>query len=318
MVAFQNWINDFLNQTPFTDIVLNGSKQVLADTGFGLKPTQNPTNFHEDEIKTWILQELALVGKTWDARFPFVDATIRGNLRIHVAFPPVSPKGLLISLRQIQERSASSQTGFSRWNQSKAFEILASAVQTKQTVIIGGATGSGKTTLAADLMEVIPEHERIIALEDTPELNPRHPHFIKVLSRPHNADGCGEITLRDLIRQTLRMRPDRVLLGECRGAEVLDLLQALNTGHTGSIATIHANSARDILKRLELLVLLYGSNQMNTSAIRELICNGVQYVAHVHREQNHNQDRGKTLRVISEILKLEGREGDTILIRKVF
>jgi pilus assembly protein CpaF len=174
-------------------------------------------------------------------------------------------------------------------------------------VLLCGATGSGKTTLLGDLLAEVPAGERILAIEDTPELNPDHPHFLSLYSRPANADGFGEVTLRALLRQTLRMRPDRIVLGECRGPEVLELLQALNTGHRGAMATLHANSCRDALRRVELLCLLASSGSIPQSAIRELLGSGISWVAHVSREEGQRR--------IDEICRVEGREGDTLLLR---
>jgi pilus assembly protein CpaF len=175
--------------------------------------------------------------------------------------------------------------------------------------VISGATGSGKTTLANDLIAEIPQNIRIIALEDTSELAPQHPHFISLVSRAPNADGFGEVTLRTLLKQTLRMRPDRIILGECRGAEVLDLLQVLNTGHRGALTTLHANSPRDALRRIELLCLLASGGSLPSSVIRELLSLGIQWVVQIQREG--------MVRRISELWKIEGREGDTILMRQV-
>ena len=156
-------------------------------------------------------------------------------------------------------------------------------------------------------MSFVPDTERIIALEDTPELRPSHPHFLSLLSRGPNADGGGEVSLRHLLRQALRMRPDRIILGECRGAEVLEFLQALNTGHRGAMATLHANSAREALRRLELLCLLFAPSPLPTTTIRELLGLGVRWLVHVKKMSEG--------RKISELWKIEGREGDTILMR---
>lgn len=182
------------------------------------------------------------------------------------------------------------------------------------SVLLAGATGSGKTTLANDLLSEVPCHERILALEDTPELAPAHPHFVSLTSRPPNADGFGEVTLRTLLKQALRMRPDRVILGECRGGEVLDLLQALNTGHRGAMATLHANSPRDALRRIELLCLLASQGSVPIPAIRELLAAGVQWIAQVRRTPDES---GRARREIHELWRVEGREGDTILMRPI-
>ena len=273
---------------------------------------------NEFEMREWVLQQLALAGKSWDARHPFIDAALASGHRLHVAFPPLARQGILVSLRRLSSAGCSAgqkgteTNGDNRWGHSPFYDQLKLAVQAGDSVLISGATGSGKTTLANDLLSEVPIHERLLALEDTPELSPRHPHFVSLTSRPPNADGCGEVTLRTLLKQALRMRPDRVILGECRGGEVLDLLQALNTGHRGAMATLHANTPRDALRRIELLCLLAAGGAVPIGAIRELLCAGVQWVAQVHRGIGPD---GRARRDIEALWKIEGREGDTILMR---
>jgi pilus assembly protein CpaF len=172
-----------------------------------------------------------------------------------------------------------------------------------EMVCVMGPSGCGKTTLLNDLCAFIPSLERIITLEDTAELSPQHGHVISLLSRIANADGFGTVTLRDLVRQTLRMKPDRILVGECRGDEVIDLLQALNTGHEGTMSTVHANSAREALKRLELLTLIAAKGSIPASLVREMIANGVDKIVHLEH------------RAIRGILQIEGFERETILSR---
>ncbi|MBC7690472.1 MAG: CpaF family protein [Methylotenera sp.] len=308
----QNWLKTLLNDPQVTDICLNGSTHVFADRGLGLEPIQD-CPWSDDELKSWVLEQLSWVGKTWDAKHPFVDASLRSGHRLHAAFPPIAPHGILISLRRLPcagvhaEGSNPAAEAARRWGNSPLYFKLLEVVGSGDSVILSGATGSGKTTLANDLLSQVPAHERIIALEDTAELAPAHPHFLSLLSRPANADGFGEVNLRTLLKQTLRMRPDRVVLGECRGAEVLELLQALNTGHKGALATLHANSPRDALRRLELLCMLACPGSIPHSVIRELLALGIQWIAQVKRE-------GAT-RSIHELWKIEGREGDTILMR---
>jgi pilus assembly protein CpaF len=310
-----SWLSQALIDPETTDICINGSQQVYVDRGNGLElqKISNEDQWTENQLKDWILAELSKVGKTWDARYPFVDASLISGHRVHVAFPPLARQGILISLRRApQARMQSSQkkvTGAERWKSSPLYSFLAQRVRCGDSLLISGATGSGKTTLANDLLAEAPMEERIVALEDTPELMPDHPHFLSLVSRPPNADGYGEVTLRVLLKQTLRMRPDRIILGECRGGEVLDLLQALNTGHRGALATLHANSPRDALRRLELLCLLTSSGTIPVPVIRELLSLGIQWVAQVTREGSQ--------RKISECWRIEGREGDTILMRQV-
>jgi pilus assembly protein CpaF len=314
-----HWFYDLLNDPQITDICINGGTSLFIDRGQGMEPFQSPddTPFHEHLLRDWVLRELTSAGKTWDAKHPFIDATLASGHRLHVAFPPLARPGLLVSIRRLPQASQSNSEvcpaqktaqKIQRWR-SPLFHTLMGVVKKGDSILISGSTGSGKTTLAHDLLEEVCPSERIVALEDTPELAPKHPHFISLISRPPNADGFGEVTLRSLLKQTLRMRPDRIILGECRGTEVLELLQTLNTGHRGTLATLHANSPRDAIRRIELLCLLSAGGSIPISVIRELIVVGVQWVVQVKREAEG--------RKIDELWKIEGREGDTILMRQV-
>jgi pilus assembly protein CpaF len=303
-MSLPDWLGRLLIDESVTDICLNGPDLGFFDRGHGLEPILGGSGWSADAMRSWALDQLSQAGKTWDARHPFVDATLASGHRIHLVFPPVAKNGILVSLRRI-----SSQATLARWSQSPYYPKLAEIVRKGDSLLISGSTGSGKTTLANDLLAEVPAIERIVALEDTPELHPRHPHFLSLVSRPANADGFGEVSLRALLRQTLRMRPDRIVLGECRGVEVLELLQALNTGHRGALTTLHSNSAREALRRIELLCLLASGGAIPISAIRELLALGVQWLVQVKREGPH--------RIVSELWRIEGREGDTLILRPV-
>ena len=286
-----------------TDICLNGGEQLFVDRRDGsreLRRLDRP--WGDSEFRQWVLDVLSSAGKTWDARYPFVDTSLASGHRLHVAFPPASPNGILLSLRRTLPPAQSV-----RWTEDAGYRHLSQAVLAGESIVISGATGSGKTTLVSDLLSHVPPEERLIGLEDTSELHPDHPHFITLLSRPATPDGHGEITLRDLLRQSLRMRPDRIILGECRGNEVLDLLQVLNTGHHGALATLHAHSPRDALRRLELLALLAARGTIPSTLIRELIVSGIQWLVHLKRVNGQRE--------ITEISRIDGKEGDTILLR---
>jgi pilus assembly protein CpaF len=314
------WLINALNDPTLTDLCLNGASEIFVDRGNGMEPFRPgdipswKPGWTEEDLKNWVLEQISLVGKTWDAKFPFIDATLLSGHRLHVALPPLARQGILVSLRRLPQALSTpigelASSSCSRWTDSPLFDRLVQAVQSGDSILISGATGSGKTTLATDLLSQVPRHERILALEDTPELSPSHPHFVSLICRPPNADGFGEITLRTLLRQALRMRPDRIILGECRGPEVLDLLQSLNTGHRGSLATLHANSPRDALRRVELLCLLAAGGAVPLLAIRELLSAGVQWITQVKRVG--------TRRRITELWRVDGREGETILLRPV-
>jgi pilus assembly protein CpaF len=312
MTATPPWLSALLEDSRVTDICLNGPSQAFADRGRGLEPV--PPAWSDDELKHWLLSQLSEAGRSWDARHPFVDATLPSGHRLHAAFPPLARSGILVSLRKIARKETGSEA---RWGGERAYPLLLQAVTKGESILISGATGSGKTTLASDLLAAVPASERIIALEDTPELSPGHPHFLSLVSRPPNADGCGEVTLRTLLRQALRMRPDRIVLGECRGGEVLDLLQILNTGHQGAMATLHANSPRDALRRAELLCLIAGQGTVPIPAIRELLASGVQWIAQVERSSLPLTHAPFQSRRITCLMRVSGREGDTILLRPV-
>lgn len=305
MNGVRELLRELLDDPSVTDLCINGARGAFVDRDGALARVEI-AGLNEESLKGWVLGLMSEAGVAWDARHPFVDATLKSGHRLHAAFPPLAGDGVLVSLRRLGSHSP---TRAARWRADPAFGLLAAAVARGDSVLISGATGSGKTTLANELLACVPACERVIALEDTAELAPRHPHFLSLLSRPPNADGFGEVTLRQLLRQTLRMRPDRVVLGECRGAEVLDLLQLLNTGHRGAMATIHAHSPRDALRRIELLCLLAAGGTIPVPTLRELMAVGLKYLVQVERVDG--------ARRISEIKEVAGREGETILLRPV-
>ena len=257
-------LQDLLEKPGVSDICFNGHDQIFVDEGVGLRPHSLPDEviWNEEIYRKWILELISQAGKTWDAKSPFIDFPIHPNHRAHAIFPPISQKKILLSIRSHQRKNR-----LSYWKEDPHYSFLESLTKKKESILISGATGSGKTTLLNQLLSQISQNERIVALEDVTELFPDHPHFLSLNSRPPNPDGFGEVQLRDLMRQTLRMRPDRIVLGECRGAEVAELLQALNTGHEGALATIHANSCRDAIRRIELLCYLYAPQIPNRSVL---------------------------------------------------
>lgn len=294
------WIEQILREE-ISDLCLNGAQRIFVDRGRGMEPVHPPFSVHEECLKMWVLSELSRNGLSWDATEPFADFSLTGGHRVHAIFPPISP-ALFISIRKHRLGTPARY-----WAEHPAYGLLSEHFKRGETLIITGATGAGKTTLAAELLGTIPHHERVIALEDTPEIQSEHPHLFSLIARKANADGYGEVGLPLLLKQCLRMRPDRIILGECRGAEVLDLLQVLNTGHRGTLATLHANSARDGLKRIELLCLMASRGGLPVRALRELIAVGIQWMVHVRRMGDRRE--------ISEIYRIEGCEGDTILFR---
>lgn len=290
-----------------TDICINDQTAVYIDEGQGLKKYHPQHSYTQQELKSWVLKELSLANKSWDAKYPFIDLLLPIGFRLHAVFPPICRKGILVSLRRMPWSMAKPPT--EHWKSQNGYEFIKDKILNKETVIISGATGAGKTTLLHALIDEIPETQRIIALEDTPELHPEHRQFLSLNSREKNPEGFGEISLREILKQSLRMRPDRIILGECRGAEVLELLQLLNTGHSGSLASIHANSAKDAIKRIELLCRLSSHSELSQKALRELLVSGIQWVIHL-KTRDHKRE-------IAEISQICGMEGDTILSRPV-
>jgi pilus assembly protein CpaF len=307
LITFNELMNQLLADKDLTDICINSKNKIFVDRGNGMEPLDVPIS--ESDPHLWIIQNLSRAGLSFDAKNPFVDFQLPTRHRVHALFPPCSPE-VIISIR----RPAQSEAKTDRWTvnrNSLYWDLLKQAAIEGDNILIAGATGSGKTTLLNDLLSQVPSKERIIALEDVNELAPIHPHFLSLLSHRPNADGFGAITLRTLLTQALRMRPDRIIIGECRGTEVLDFLQILNTGHKGAMATIHAESCRDALYRLELLCLLSGHENLSTMTIKTLISRGIRWIAHTKRNNATGQ------REIVEIQQVVGCESGTILLRPV-
>ncbi len=308
VTQLESWLQD----EKITDICINADGRAFIDRGQGLErpACEDAVAQHSDaaaQLKAWILDRLSQAGRSWDARHPFADAPVLPAHRLHVAFPPVSGGGPALSLRRLGRTLAAPPE--ERWKTSlPSYRLLREATNRGESIVLAGATGSGKTTLLNDLLSAVPSNERLIALEDTPELFPRHPHFVSLQSRAANADGFGEVTIRQLLRQSLRMRPDRILLGECRGSEVLDLLQVLNTGHRGSLATVHANSARDAVRRIETLALLSAPESFSHAVLREWIASGIQWIAHLDRLPDGS-------RRIREVARVQGIDAGVVLLR---
>ena len=264
-----------------TDIVVNGPGQVFIDRGAGLEDAG--VRFADDHEVRKLAQRLAAsVSRRLDDSSPFVDARLPDGTRVHAILETLASPGTCISLRiparrtfslEDYERSGSVTSGGSR--------LLRQLVSARAAFLISGGTGSGKTTLLAALLALVPERERLVVVEDSRELMPRHPHLVRLEGRPANAEGTGAVTLTDLVRQSLRMRPDRVVVGEVRGAEICDLLAAMNTGHEGGCGTVHANSASDVPARLEALASIGG---MGREALHAQLRSALDVVVHVARD----------------------------------
>jgi pilus assembly protein CpaF len=263
-----------------TDILVNGPGEVWVDQGSGLERVDCPLG-DEAAVRALAVRLAAGAGRRLDESCPWVDARLTGGVRLHALLPPISPSGTVISLRLLREE-AFGLADLVRFGSVPAAwaEVLTGLVVARASFLVGGGTGAGKTTLLAALLSAAPAPERIVLVEDVGELRPSHPHVVRLEARRANVEGEGEISLADLVRQALRMRPDRLVVGECRGPEVRDLLGALNTGHQGGCGTVHANAARDVPARLEALGALAG---MSPEAVAVQAAAALDVVIHVER-----------------------------------
>lgn len=261
-----------------TDLLVDGTGAVWSDGTDGL--TREPLVLTGDQVRQLAVRLLTQGGRRLDAAQPFADAQI-GGARVHAVLPPVAEGGTQLSIRLPAARTVRLEELSAEWPHAQAWlEVLRHLVDTRANVLISGATGSGKTTLLTAVLAEAGPAERILTVEDTRELRPDHPHVVALQARPANAEGAGEITLSDLVRQALRMRPDRLVVGECRGAEVADFLAAMNTGHRGAWGTLHANSAQDVPARLAAMGALAG---LSPQALALQAVSAVDAVVHVER-----------------------------------
>lgn len=273
-----------------TDVLVNGPDQVFVDRGCGLEPA--PVAFPDDAAVRRLAQRLAAgAGRRLDDASPFVDLRLGDGTRFHAVLAPLARPGTVISLRVPSARVFTLEelvaTGMVV---SRVAEVLRRLVAGRAAFLISGGTGTGKTTLLASLLSLAPSQERLVLVEDASELRPDHPHVVGLEARPANIEAAGAVELRTLVRQALRMRPDRLVVGEVRGAEVVDLLAALNTGHEGGCGTLHANSAADVPARVEALALAAG---LGREAAHSQFASGVDAVVHLRRYDGR--------RVLSEI-----------------
>ena len=264
-----------------TDVLVNGPHEVWVDAGEGL--TRSEVRFPDEGSVRRLAQRLAgSVGRRLDDSVPYVDARLPSGVRLHAVLPPISGQGTCISLRVPRRRVFTlddlAEVGMVP---SAGVDILAGLVARREAFLVTGGTGSGKTTLLNTLLSAVDPGERLVVVEDSAELQPAHPHVVRLEARPANTEGSGAVTVRDLVRQALRMRPDRVVVGEVRGGEVVDLLSALNTGHEGGCGTVHANSAADVPARLESLALPAG---LNRAGLHAQVAAGLRAVVHLVRD----------------------------------
>jgi pilus assembly protein CpaF len=303
-------LEPLLKDPSIADILINGHECVYVERGGVLEPL--PVRFKDEQHLLRIINKIvSAVGRRVDESHPLCDARLLDGSRVNVAVRPIGVDGPLVSIRKFSKKKLdlSKLVDIDALRPQMA-EVLAAAVRARISTIISGGTGSGKTTMLNALSAFISEKERLLTIEDAAELQLQQPHVGRMETRPPNIEGKGEIRQRDLVKNALRMRPDRIILGECRGEEAFDMLQAMNTGHEGSMATIHANTPRDAITRLEQMIGMAGL-PMTVASIRGQIANAVQLVVQLSRQSD-----GK--RKVTSIAEITGMEGDIIQMQEIF
>lgn len=273
-------LQPLLDEPDVTDVLVNGPGQVWIDRGDGLQPVDLNLG-DEDAVRRLAVRLAAIAGRRLDDASPWVDGQLPGGVRLHAMLPPLVSDGPHLSLR-IPRRTGIGLSQLCARGLTDALgeRLLTALVEQKVAFVVTGGTGSGKTTLLSSMLALVSAAERLLVVEDVREMIVEHPHVVRLESRPPNVEGAGEVTLAALVRQALRMRPDRVVVGEVRGAEVRELMSALNTGHEGGCGTLHANSPVDVISRFEALGALGG---MAPSAVRSQLASSVRVVVHVQR-----------------------------------
>jgi pilus assembly protein CpaF len=303
-------LEPLLRDETLTEVMVNGPQQVYIEREGKLELTN--VTFQNDEHVMKIIQRIiAPIGRRVDESSPMVDARLADGSRVNAIIPPLSLVGPVITIRKFAA-TPFTVDDLVRFGTAtpEMFEFLEACVKARLNIFVSGGTGSGKTTMLNILSSFIPDDERIVTIEDAAELQLRQEHVVTLEARPSNIEGKGAIPIRELVRNALRMRPDRIVVGECRSAEALDMLQAMNTGHDGSMSTGHANTPRDMLSRLETMVLMAGMD-LPLRAIREQISSAVDLIVHQNRLKDGT-------RKITNITEVQGMEGDVIVMQDVF
>jgi pilus assembly protein CpaF len=293
-----------------TEIMINRADEIFVERGGRLQ--RHPSSFTSDRAVVGVIERIvAPIGRRIDESSPMVDARLKDGSRVNAVIAPLALKGPSLTIRKFSKRKLVSDDLLKFGSASpQMIEFLKVAVEQRKNIIISGGTGSGKTTLLNILSNFIPNEERIVTVEDAAELQLHHDNLVSLEARPANLEGKGQIAIRDLVRNCLRMRPDRIVVGECRGGEALDMLQAMNTGHDGSLTTAHANTPRDMLARLEVMVLMAGMD-LPVTAIREQVASAVDIVVQISRY-------GCGARKITHITEITGVESGRIQMQDLF
>ena len=303
-------LEPLLRDDSITEIMVNGPKKVFVERMGKLERTD--VEFHDDShVMNIAARILTPLGRRIDESSPLVDARLEDGSRVNIIVPPLSLKGPAITIRKFSRKplTVDNLIAFGTVDE-KIAKFLRACVEARINILVSGGTGSGKTTTLNVISSFIPEEERIVTIEDAAELRLQQEHVVTLESRPANIEGEGQITIRDLVRNALRMRPDRIIVGEVRSGEALDMLQAMNTGHDGSLTTAHANSPRDALSRLETMVLMSGL-ELPVRAIREQISSAIDLII----QQSRMRDGS---RKITHVTEVQHMEGNTITMQDIF
>ena len=303
-------LEPLLKDPTVSDILVNSHDTIYIERRGKIESTN--VRFKDDEHLMRVIERIvSSVGRRIDESSPMVDARLQDGSRVNAIIPPLSIDGPVLSIR----RFGSDPLRMSSLIENKALtkdiaDMLQMVVHARLNVLISGGTGAGKTTLLNALSAFIPENERIVTIEDSAELQLQQPHVVRLETRPPNIEGRGEVTQRDLVRNSLRMRPDRIVIGEVRGGEAIDMLQAMNTGHDGSLTTIHANTPRDALARLETMIQMTGM-RLSDRAMRQQVASAINLVVQVARLSDGS-------RRVTSISEITGMEGETITMQEIF
>jgi pilus assembly protein CpaF len=303
-------IEEFMRDPDVTEVMVNNPDNIYIERHGKIYKT-NKRFLDEGHLLRIIDKIVSQVGRRIDEASPMVDARLPDGSRVNAVIHPLAVNGPMLTIRKFS-REAYTPEDFLRLKTvtPEALVLLEAAVKGRLNIVISGGTGTGKTTTLNMLSSFIPNDERIITIEDSVELKLQQEHVLRLEARPPNIEGKGEVTIRDLVRNALRMRPDRIIVGEARGAEALDMLQAMNTGHDGSMTTIHSNSPRDTLARIETMVLMAGMD-LTLNAVRGQIASAIDVIIHQMRLKDGT-------RRITNIVEVQGMEGDTVTLSDIF